>query len=63
LEKVDGSFQKAMKKEEVFALPPEREILLKGPDLFELTKEAVVKAGVRVRSNRAFIVYREEKID
>jgi DNA-directed RNA polymerase subunit RPC12/RpoP len=39
LKKVDNDFQRAMKKEEVFALPPEKGILLSGkPDLFVLKK-------------------------
>ena len=63
LVKVDGNFQKAMKKEEVFALPPEKGVLIEGPDLFELLGEVILKSGTRVGSNRAFIVYKGKKID
>jgi len=53
-----------MKKEEVFALPPEKGVLLSGkPDLFELKKEVILRSGMRIGSNKAFIVFRGEKND
>jgi hypothetical protein len=43
LEKVDGTYQKAMKEEEVFTLPSEKRIALMGPDLFSVGKEILLK--------------------
>lgn len=62
LKKVDNDFQIAMKNEEVFALPPEKGILLSGgPDLFVLNKEIILNSGTRIGSNKAFIVFRGER--
>ena len=63
LKKVDDNFEKAMKKEEVFALPPAKGVLLSGPDLFELKKEVILRPGTRIGSSKAFIVYRGENND
>lgn len=64
LKKVDNKFEKAMKKEEVFALPPEKGVLLSGkPDLFGFNKEVILRSGTRIGANRAIIVFRGEKND
>ena len=63
LKKVGGKFQKAMKKEEIFALPPSKGILLEGPDLFELKGEVFLASEARLRSNKGFIVFRGEIVD
>ena len=60
LEKVEDGFKKAMKKEEVFSLPPEKMILLDGKDLFELDKEIILPSGTRIASNKPFVVFRGE---
>ena len=53
-----------MKKEEVFALPPEKGVLLSGkPDLFGFNKEVILRSGTRIGANRAIIVFRGEKND
>jgi len=61
LEKVDGEFRRAMKKEEIFALPPPQGVLVSGPDLFSLGGEVFIESGKRLGSNRAIVVFRERK--
>ena len=64
LKKVDGNFEKAMEKEEVFALPPEKGVLLSGkPDLFVLKKEVILRSGTKIGANKAFLVFRGEDND
>jgi DNA-directed RNA polymerase subunit RPC12/RpoP len=60
LKKVDGNFEKAMKKEEVFALPPAKGVLLSGLDLIEFKKQVILRSGTKVGSNKAFVVFRGE---
>lgn len=59
LEKTKDEFQKAMKKEEVFALPLGKRIEIIGPDVYDFSKEVMVKPGAFLSSDRAIIRYRQ----
>jgi len=62
LQKVDGEFRKAMKKEEMFVLPTSlKRVEISGPDLFELDREVLVRDGAFLTSDRAIVVFRGEK--
>ena len=64
LKKVGSKFEKAMKKEEMFALPPSKGVLLSGPDLFEFKiGEVFVRSGARLGSDRVFVVFRGKIVD
>jgi len=57
LEKVDDTYQIAMKEEEVFALPSEKRVALMGPDLFSVGKEILLKNDVVTISFGVIIKY------
>jgi uncharacterized C2H2 Zn-finger protein len=59
LEKVDENFEKAIKKEEVFALPVGKRIEISGPDVFELDEEVIAKHGVFLSSDKAIISFKQ----
>lgn len=58
LEKVNEEFEKSMKKEEIFAMPPGSRVEIMGPELFRFDKEVIVKTGAFLSSDRAIIRYR-----
>lgn len=58
LEKTNGEFKKAMKKEEILMVPSGKRVELSGPDVFELEKEVIVKPGTFLSSDRAIIRYK-----
>jgi len=59
--KVNAQFERAIKKEEIFALPRGRRIEFSGyggEDLHELAKEVLVPPGVLMTSYRVIVVFR-----
>lgn len=60
--KVNEQFERAIKKEEIFALPTDlKRIELSGyggKDLYELNKEITVPSGVLMTSYRVIVVFR-----
>jgi len=60
LEIVDSRVEKAMKREEVFALPSGSRVEISGPDIFELSKEVSVKPGTFMTSDRAIMKYEKK---
>src|SRR3989337_3741423 len=60
LERIEGKFKKAMKKEEIFALPQGNRIEIIGPDVYSFSKEVIVKSGAFLSSDRAIINYNEQ---
>jgi hypothetical protein len=60
LEIVDGREERAMKREETFALPLGPRIEISGPDVFELNEEVSVKPGTFMTSDRAIIKYEKK---
>lgn len=60
--KVDGEFQDAMKKEDMFALPPPQGVLLSGSTFYPLGGEVFIESGKRLGANRAIIVLRKRKM-
>jgi len=59
-EKVNDKFQKAMKKEEIFAFPLGKRIEITGPDVYEFNKEVIVKPGTFLSSDKAIISYKQK---
>jgi hypothetical protein len=60
---VDGRFQRAIKKEETFALPSGKRLEITAPGPYELSSEILVPEGSFISSDGAIIRYREEKND
>ncbi|MGD0329801.1 MAG: hypothetical protein ABSB40_05040 [Nitrososphaeria archaeon] len=60
LEKTNEGFERAMKKEEIFALPVGKRIELMGPDVFDFSSEFIVKPEVFLSADRAIIRYKQE---
>jgi hypothetical protein len=62
LEKVGDEFQKAIKKEEIFAYYPSKRIAFSGifDKLFELNKEVQVPNGVCIVSDGVFLISKVE---
>jgi hypothetical protein len=60
LEKINDEFQKAMKKEEAFALPTGNRIEITGPDIYDFSDEVIVKPGAFLSSDGAIISYRQK---
>jgi hypothetical protein len=58
LEKVGEDYVRAMKKEELFALPPGKRIEITGPDVYDLTEEVMVKLGAFLSSTGGIVCYR-----
>ncbi len=61
LEKINEKFYKAIKEEEIFALPNGPRILIQGPDLFALDEEVIVKSGVILVSDRAIVSFKPKE--
>lgn len=60
LEKINDKFQKAIKKEELFTLPSGKRIEIMAPDIYDFSKEVIVKHGVFLSSDGAIIRYKQE---
>lgn len=60
LEKIGGEFVKAMKKEEVFALPPGKRIEIASPDLYDFSEEVIAKSGAFLTSTGGIVRYRQK---
>jgi hypothetical protein len=60
LEKIGDRFEKAIEKEEIFALPIGKRIEITAPDIYELDKEVLVKAEAFLTSTGAIISYTEK---
>ena len=60
VEKVNDKFQKAMKKEEIFALPSGKRVEIMRRDVYNFSKEVLVKPEAFLSSDRAIISYKQE---
>jgi len=60
LEKVNDEFQKAMEREEMFALPSGKRIEIMAPDVYEFTEEVSVPPGAFFTSDGAIISYKRK---
>ena len=57
LEKIEGKFKQAMKREEFFAGPHSARIEMKGPDLYHLTSEVVANKDAVLTCDKAIVAY------
>jgi hypothetical protein len=60
-EKINEKFQKAIKEEEMFALPFGNRIEISGPDVFDLNEEVLAKPGAFLSSDKAIISYKPKE--